>query len=94
VFRFPELASTQPELLSTLVRKLHAEGALGCMRDTSDEMEEIREARRHSVQEDLSLSLAMNDDEGALRLLGSARFAARLEERGDPQPLPRRRGPG
>jgi len=48
VFRFPELASTQPELLSTLVRKLHAEGALGCMRDTSDEMEEIREALRDS----------------------------------------------
>ena len=62
MFRFPELASTQPELLSTLVRKLHAEGALGCMRDTSDEMEEIREAQRHSVQDDLSLSL-MNDDE-------------------------------
>jgi len=47
-FRFPELASTHQELLSTLVRKLHAEGAVGCMRDASDEMEEIRETLRDS----------------------------------------------
>ena len=47
-FRFPELASTHQELLSALVRKLHADGPLGCMRDASDEMEEIRETLRDS----------------------------------------------
>ena len=39
-FRFPELASTHPEALSKLVRRLHAEGALSCMRDMGEEMEE------------------------------------------------------
>ena len=38
-FRFPELASTHPEALSKLVRRLHAEGALSCMRDMGEEME-------------------------------------------------------
>ena len=47
-FRFPELASRHQEHLSTLVRKLHAEGALSVMRDTSPEMEEIRELLRDS----------------------------------------------
>jgi len=47
-FRFPELASTHPELLSALVRKLHMDGAVSVMRDTSDEMEEIRETLRDS----------------------------------------------
>ena len=47
-FRFPELASTHQEHLSTLVRKLHSEGAVSVMRDTSPEMEEIRELLRDS----------------------------------------------
>jgi len=47
-FRFPELASTHPELLSALVRKLHMDGAVSVMRDTSAEMEEIRETLRDS----------------------------------------------
>mmetsp|Transcript_53994 Transcript_53994/g.117751 ORF Transcript_53994/g.117751 Transcript_53994/m.117751 type:complete len:439 (-) Transcript_53994:367-1683(-) len=47
-FRFPELASTHQELLSTLVRRLHMDGAVSVMRDTSDEMEEIRETLRDS----------------------------------------------
>jgi len=47
-FRFPELASSHQDSLSTLVRKLHAEGAVSVMRDTSEEMEEIRELLRDS----------------------------------------------
>mmetsp|Transcript_26261 Transcript_26261/g.43546 ORF Transcript_26261/g.43546 Transcript_26261/m.43546 type:complete len:439 (-) Transcript_26261:118-1434(-) len=47
-FRFPELASTHPELLSSLVRRLHMDGAVSVMRDTSDAMEEIRETLRDS----------------------------------------------
>ncbi|KAL1518445.1 hypothetical protein AB1Y20_002737 [Prymnesium parvum] len=47
-FRFPELASTQQDALSVLVRKLHAEGAVSVMRDTSEEMEAIREKLRES----------------------------------------------
>jgi len=41
-------ASTHPELLSALVRKLHMDGAVSVMRDTSSEMEEIRETLRDS----------------------------------------------
>jgi len=47
-FRFPELASRHQEHLSTLVRKLHSEGAVSVMRDTSPEMDEIRELLRDS----------------------------------------------
>lgn len=47
-FRFPELASSHQDRLSTLVRKLHADGAVSVMRDTSSEMEEIRELLRDS----------------------------------------------
>ena len=47
-FRFPELASQHQEHLSTLVRKLHADGPVSVMRDTSPEMEEIRELLRDS----------------------------------------------
>ena len=47
-FRFPELASGHQDRLSTLVRKLHADGAVSVMRDTSSEMEEIRELLRDS----------------------------------------------
>jgi len=47
-FRFPELASQHQEQLSTLVRKLHADGAVSVMRDTAPEMEEIRELLRDS----------------------------------------------
>jgi len=47
-FRFPELASRHQEHLSTLVRKLHADGAVSVMRDTSPEMDEIRELLRDS----------------------------------------------
>lgn len=47
-FRFPELASQHQDQLSTLVRKLHADGAVSVMRDTSPEMEEIRELLRDS----------------------------------------------
>lgn len=47
-FRFPELASTHPEMLSALVRKLHADGPVSVMRDTSDECEEMRETLRDS----------------------------------------------
>ena len=47
-FRFPELASQHQDRLSTLVRKLHADGAVSVMRDTSPEMEEIRELLRDS----------------------------------------------
>mmetsp|Transcript_46577 Transcript_46577/g.108250 ORF Transcript_46577/g.108250 Transcript_46577/m.108250 type:complete len:439 (-) Transcript_46577:300-1616(-) len=47
-FRFPELASTHPEMLSKLVRRLHMDGAVSVMRDTSDEVEEIRETLRDS----------------------------------------------
>ena len=47
-FRFPELASGHQEHLSTLVRKLHADGAVSVMNDTSPEMEEIRELLRDS----------------------------------------------
>jgi pre-mRNA-splicing factor RBM22/SLT11 len=47
-FRFPELASAHQEHLSTLVRKLHADGAVSVMRDTSEEMEQIRELLRDS----------------------------------------------
>jgi pre-mRNA-splicing factor RBM22/SLT11 len=47
-FRFPELASQHQEHLSTLVRKLHADGAVSVMRDLSPEMEEIRELLRDS----------------------------------------------
>ena len=39
-FRFPELASMHQDSLSILVRKLHAEGPVSVMRDTSEEMEE------------------------------------------------------
>ena len=42
-YRFPELASTHPEALSKLVRRLHAEGALSCMRDMGEEMEALRD---------------------------------------------------
>jgi len=38
-FRFPELASNHPDALSKLVRKLHEDGALSCMRDMGEEME-------------------------------------------------------
>ena len=47
-FRFPELASSHPELLSSLVRKLHDYGPVDVMRDTSDEVEEMRETLRDS----------------------------------------------
>lgn len=47
-FRFPELASTHQDSLSILVRKLHAEGPVSVMRDTSEQMEEIREQLRDS----------------------------------------------
>jgi len=47
-FRFPELASSHQEHLSTLVRKLHADGPVSVMRDTAPEMEEIRELLRDS----------------------------------------------
>ena len=47
-FRFPELASTHPEALSKLVRRLHAEGALSCMRDMGEEMEELRDLLKDS----------------------------------------------
>ena len=47
-FRFPELASRHQEQLSTLVRKLHHEGPVSVMRDTSPEMDEIRELLRDS----------------------------------------------
>jgi pre-mRNA-splicing factor RBM22/SLT11 len=47
-FRFPELASQHQDRLSTLVRKLHADGPVSVMRDTSAEMEEIRELLRDS----------------------------------------------
>ena len=47
-FRFPELASSHQGSLSTLVRKLHEEGPVSCMRDTSPEMDEVRELLRDS----------------------------------------------
>lgn len=47
-FRFPELASTNPDALSTLVRRLHADGPLSCMRDMGEEMEELRELLKNS----------------------------------------------
>ena len=47
-FKFPELASRHQEALSTLVRKLHADGPVSVMRDTSTEMDEIRELLRDS----------------------------------------------
>jgi len=47
-FRFPELASNHPDALSKLVRKLHADGALSCMRDMGEEMEELRELLKDS----------------------------------------------
>jgi len=47
-FRFPELASAHQEHLSTLVRKLHADGPVSVMRETTPEMEEIRELLRDS----------------------------------------------
>lgn len=50
VFRFPELASTHQELLSKLVRMLHADGPLGVMRDAGDEAEEIRETLRDAAR--------------------------------------------
>jgi len=47
-FRFPELASRHQEHLSTLVRKLHTDGAVSVMRETTPEMDEIRELLRDS----------------------------------------------
>lgn len=47
-FRFPELASNHPDALSKLVRRLHADGALSCMRDMGEEMEELRELLKDS----------------------------------------------
>ena len=82
-FRFPELASAHQERLSALVRKLYADGAVSVMRDTSAEMEEVRELLRDSQRGSRNAAISARyhgtgEDKLAQRYLDRAQSFAEL----------------